>query len=148
MRSFGWHLGRVMQLRDDILDLYGQAGQDTPPRRGDLRSRKKTSIVCAALESGHALQDELASYYQRPHTPQDGELSRMADLVEQCGGRAWAEQKIAHHLGQAHSRVRRAVKDQQMAELMCAYADLFTHHSVGDEPIEPSRAGHPAGPGP
>ncbi|MGW1603659.1 polyprenyl synthetase family protein [Streptomyces eurythermus] len=148
MRSFGWHLGRVMQLRDDVLDLYGQAGQDAPPRRDDLRSRKKTSIVCAALESGHALRDELASYYQRPHAPQDGELGRMADLVEQCGGRAWAEREIAHHLRQAHSRVRRAVKDRRTAELMCAYADQFTRQSVGDEPVEPSRAGRPASPRP
>ncbi|MFF8692451.1 polyprenyl synthetase family protein [Streptomyces sp. NPDC015144] len=146
MRSFGWHLGRVMQVRDDLLDVYGEPGTGVPPRRDDLRARKKTSIVCAALESGHPFQDELALYYQRPDGPHDGELGRMADLVERCGGRDWAERAIAHHLRQARSCVCRAVKDRRLAELMCAYADQFTHRSVGDEAIEP--AGHPVGPGP
>ncbi|MGA4545836.1 polyprenyl synthetase family protein [Uniformispora flossi] len=141
MRSFGWHLGRVMQLRDDVLDVFGHAGEAAPPRRDDLRSRKKTSIVCAALESGHALQTELASYYRRPQAPNDAELGRMADLVEQCGGRDWAERKIEDHLDQAHACVRRAVVDPGLAELICAYADQFTHQSVGDEPLQPQQVG-------
>ncbi|MFJ6011356.1 polyprenyl synthetase family protein [Streptomyces sp. NPDC092952] len=138
MRSFGWHLGRVMQVRDDVLDVFGDGREDVPPRRDDLKARRKTSIVCAALESGHLFQDELALYYRRPDGPHDGELGRMADLVERCGGRDWAEHEIAHHLRQARSCVRRAVKDRRLAELMCAYADQFTHQSVGDEAVEPA----------
>ncbi|GAA3713393.1 polyprenyl synthetase family protein [Streptomyces tremellae] len=148
MRSYGWHVGRVIQLRDDVVDVFGEKRTAAPPKRDDLRTRKKSSIVCAALESGHALQDELASYYRRPHGPQDSEIDRMAALVDQCGGRDWAERQITRHLRQAHSCAHRAADDPRAAELMCDYADMFADQSVGDRtfhaPARGQRVDHDA----
>ncbi|MEV7595813.1 polyprenyl synthetase family protein [Kitasatospora sp. NPDC089797] len=148
MRDLGWHLGRVMQLRDDVLDVFGPVAGDREPRRDDLRARKRTSVVCAALESGHPARNELAAYYRRPRPPRQDELGHIAGLVDRCGGRDWAERQIAHHLERARACVRRAVQDRRLADLMCAYADQFADQPVGDGTTPPPHTSHQTAPGP
>lgn len=132
IRAFGWHVGRIMQLRDDIADIYGDEADGSPPKRSDLKTRKKTAIVCAALQSDHAHRQELADYYQRPDDLRDDELDHIAALIEQSGARDWAEGQITHLHQQAHIHARNATDDPELQQLICGYADLITQHSVGD----------------
>ncbi len=64
MGSFGEKLGIAFQLRDDILDAFGDPGKVGKKTGGDLKAGKKTWLLIRALEKEQAagereLQDQL-----------------------------------------------------------------------------------------
>lgn len=63
--AFGEHLGLAFQLRDDLLDAFGDPAATGKRRGGDLRNGKKTWLLIRALEcetdtGGGVLRTELA----------------------------------------------------------------------------------------
>ena len=99
LREFGRRLGLAFQHVDDLLGIWGEPASTGKPVHGDLRARKKTLPVVAALTSGTPAGDELAELYRRPSNAVD--LARAAELVEAAGGRAWSEQQAELLLAQA-----------------------------------------------
>jgi geranylgeranyl diphosphate synthase type I len=57
----------------------------------DLRTRKKSLPVVAALTSGTRPGQELGARLARPESLSEDELVRAARLVADAGGREWAE---------------------------------------------------------
>ncbi|PZG44198.1 dimethylallyltranstransferase [Spongiactinospora gelatinilytica] len=89
--AFGRHLGLAFQHVDDLLGIWGDPGVTGKPVYSDLRNRKKSLPVVAALVSGTPAGRELAALYRSPHPLTDFELVRAAQLVEEAGGRAWSQ---------------------------------------------------------
>lgn len=63
--AFGEHLGLAFQLRDDLLDAFGDPGRTGKQQGGDLRSGKKTLLLIRGLRAEAAqgttvLRDQLA----------------------------------------------------------------------------------------
>jgi geranylgeranyl diphosphate synthase type I len=85
------HLGLAFQLVDDLLGIWGAPEVTGKAVLADLKVRKKSLPVVAALTSGTAAGDELAARYLVEGTPDDEELPEFARLIEQAGGLAWAE---------------------------------------------------------
>lgn len=104
LRTFGEHLGLAFQHVDDLLGIWGDPAVTGKPVFSDLRSRKKSLPVVAALASGTSAGDELAGLYRRPDPPADDELGHLAVLVDRAGGREWsrsqADALMAHALSQ------------------------------------------------
>jgi geranylgeranyl diphosphate synthase type I len=98
---FGWHLGMAFQLVDDILGIWGDPRVTGKPAMEDLRSRKKSVPVVAALHSGSPAADRLLAFYRRQEPPTTSELPQMARLVEECGGRWFTEDRAAQEIGTA-----------------------------------------------
>ncbi|TNC27766.1 polyprenyl synthetase family protein [Amycolatopsis alkalitolerans] len=100
LRCFGEQVGLAFQLVDDLLGIWGDPAVTGKPVYSDLRNRKKTLPVVAALASGTEAGGELAARYGVA----PGNLPREAELVELAGGRAWAEAEAARllHEAQAH----------------------------------------------
>jgi geranylgeranyl diphosphate synthase type I len=90
LAKFGEHLGTAFQLADDILGIWGNPQLTGTPALSDLRSRKKTLPVVAALGGGGPAADELAELYFRAQPLDEEELLRAAELVERAGGRELA----------------------------------------------------------
>ena len=91
--EYGWHLGLAFQLIDDLLGIWGDPAETGKPILSDLRKRKKSLPVTAAVTAGGPAAEELAGWLGSPAgTDQDdeAELRRIATLVEACGGRSWA----------------------------------------------------------
>lgn len=106
--QFGRHLGIAFQLVDDILGIWGGEAVTGKPVYSDLKSRKKSLPVVAALTSGTAAGHELARLYARTDDLDDRQLSRVADLVEAAGGRAWAETEAQRYRASALDALRAA----------------------------------------
>lgn len=118
LRSFGRHLGAAFQLTDDILGIWGDPQITGKPYLSDLRSRKKSLPVVAALAAPGQAARELAGLYHSPAVLTDAELMRVAELVEAAGGRAWAE-------CEAGRRLTEAIAGLEAADLTrTAYDDL------------------------
>ena len=91
LARFGMHLGLAFQLVDDLLGICGAPEVTGKAVLADLKVRKKSLPVVAALTSGTAAGDELAARYLVEGVPDDEELPEFARLIEQAGGLAWAE---------------------------------------------------------
>ncbi len=95
LADYGTHLGMAFQLTDDLLGIWGTTSRTGKPVWSDLRARKRSVPVVAALTSGTAAGDELTTLYARSDDLDEPELRRAASLVEAAGGRRWTEQEAA-----------------------------------------------------
>jgi geranylgeranyl diphosphate synthase, type I len=98
LQRFGWHLGAAFQLVDDLLGIWGDPDVTGKPALADLRARKKTLPVVAALVTGGTRGQQLADLYLRPEPLAERDLATAAALVEMAGGRAWAQTEAERHL--------------------------------------------------
>jgi geranylgeranyl diphosphate synthase type I len=73
------------------------------PVRADLRARKKSLPVVAALSSGLPEGDELRALLTSPEPLSEDDLIRAADLVVAAGGRQWAENEADAQLAAANA---------------------------------------------
>ncbi len=99
LADYGSHMGLAFQLVDDLLGIWGAPETTGKPVWSDLRSRKKTLPVVAALtgtdpEASRQLRELLGG--EDPLAEDDLELA--AGLVEKAGGRSWAEAEAARQL--------------------------------------------------
>jgi geranylgeranyl diphosphate synthase type I len=105
LAEFGDHLGLAFQLVDDLLGIWGSPDVTGKPALADLRSRKKSVPVVAALDSGTDAGARLAELYFAPGQPDqvddEAALIAMADLVERAGAREWTETEADRHIRQA-----------------------------------------------
>ncbi|MDJ1138065.1 polyprenyl synthetase family protein [Streptomyces iconiensis] len=105
--AFGHDLGMAFQLVDDLLGIWGDSGVTGKPVFADLRARKMSTPVVAALASGTTAAKELARRYARPPgTDPDREGALLAELVEEAGGRRWARRCAAEHAEAAEGWLR------------------------------------------
>ena len=129
LRDFGRHLGLAFQAVDDLLGIWGDPARTGKPVGNDLRQRKKSLPVVAALAAGGEEADELrALLLGDPDVavetlgPLDPtEVERAAFLVDACGGREWASLRAKAHLDSALGALERvrlsAVPHRELADL-------------------------------
>ena len=120
----GEHLGLAFQLRDDLLDAFGDPTKVGKQVGGDLRAGKKTWILIRGSEVSRAqgrreLQEEL------DRDSADRDVSRMIRVLEELGVRAEAEEEVARHDAIALRELDAiAVPEERKAPLR-ALADLL-----------------------
>ena len=122
-REFGRHLGVAFQLTDDLLGIWGDPELTGKPVNGDLAARKLTLPVVAALTSGTRAGEKLRALYAADDRP-GPDTVRMANLVEQAGGRAWAQAEADRRAGLALEALDRARPEPGAAAELRALVDL------------------------
>ena len=96
------------------------------PVQSDLRARKKSLPVVAALNSGTPEGRELAELLARPEQLSEEDLAYAAGLVEAAGGRRWAEAEADSQLSSASKCLAEAdIPEDVRAESM-AIAEFIT----------------------
>lgn len=114
-RMFGRRLGLTFQLADDLLGIWGDPAVTGKPAGSDLMSRKKSLPVVAALTSGTPPGEQLALLYQRDGELDERDAAVAATLVEQSGGRAWAQAGADRQAGAALQALAEAGPDPAAA---------------------------------
>lgn len=99
----GHDLGMAFQLVDDLLGIWGDPAVTGKPVFNDLKNRKMSVPVVAALTSATPAGDELVRLYSQP----GGDTAHLARLVEEAGGRAWTSDRAAQHATAARDRLHR-----------------------------------------
>lgn len=98
--AYGEHLGLAFQLRDDLLDAFGDPAKVGKQVGGDLRAGKKTYLLIRGLElSASAGRTELREELAK--TPADRDVPRMLRVLEELGVRAETEREVHKHDAQA-----------------------------------------------
>jgi geranylgeranyl diphosphate synthase, type I len=101
LAGFGAYAGLAFQLTDDLLGIWGAPEVTGKPVRADLRARKKSLPVVAALTSGTEAGRALGELLARAEPFSEDDLFTAASLVEQAGGKQWAESKADGALASA-----------------------------------------------
>ncbi len=126
LAGFGAHIGQSFQLTDDLLGIWGAPEVTGKPVQSDLRARKKSLPVVAALNSGTPESAELAELLARPEPLSEEDLSHAAALIEAAGGRQWAEDEADSQLASASKCLAEAqIPEDVRAEFM-AIAEFIT----------------------
>lgn len=94
--SFGEYLGLAFQLRDDLLDAFGDPARTGKQLGGDLRAGKKTYLLIRGLErSAQMGRNELREELSRPAAQRD--VSRMLRAIEELGIHEEAEAEVRRY---------------------------------------------------
>ncbi|MQA83634.1 MAG: polyprenyl synthetase family protein [Streptosporangiales bacterium] len=101
LAGFGAHLGLAFQLVDDLLGIWGAPEVTGKPVLSDLRTRKKSLPVVAALAAGAPASARLRELLHRPEPLTEEDLHEAAVAVEGAGGRTWVEEESARQLAAA-----------------------------------------------
>lgn len=126
---FGEQLGLAFQLRDDVLDAFGDPGVTGKQRGGDLRAGKKTGLlirgVQVARENGRPdLKEEL----DRPKELRN--VERMIRTLEELGVRQEMEAEVERYETQAIETLESiAVEEDLKAPLLALAEGLMDRRS-------------------
>ena len=91
---YGAHLGRVFQVRDDVLGIWGNEKDTGKAAGNDIRRRKKSFPIVYALErASRAVCQELVSIYQKESLEED-DMDRVLAILEDMGAQGQAQSLI------------------------------------------------------
>ncbi|MDT0300913.1 polyprenyl synthetase family protein [Streptomonospora wellingtoniae] len=104
LRRYGEAIGSAYQLRDDLLDLYGETARTGKAVGADLREGKRTLILAVGLRRARERGDRdavqtLDSAIGDPGLT-DADVRTVADLLAALGARKAVEQRLAALLDQ------------------------------------------------
>ncbi|MFG2537714.1 polyprenyl synthetase family protein [Streptomyces sp. NPDC048511] len=99
LRSAGRCAGLAFQLRDDLLGAFGDPAVTGKPADEDLRSRKLTFLLAAALRLAAETGDTEALAVLGPEGSGADTVDRMRAALERTGARAAVEEEITELSG-------------------------------------------------
>lgn len=129
LRSFGLKAGLAFQLRDDVLNLEGDAELQGKDFRSDITEAKRTMMVAYACEHLAAPQKEELIDIFEAHTQEPQKLERAVELMQNCGAIA-ATKSYANQLTQeALADLDLVELDNSTREILRAMANFFVERT-------------------
>ena len=119
--QFGAKLGTAFQIRDDILDLWGQ--QDTgKPLAGDILNKKKSLPIVYAIENASGAERRTLGdvYFKRVMEPED--IDKIIEVLETLGAREFCQEKADALCDEAVQSLKDAGLTSQQTEGLEAVA--------------------------
>ncbi|HZE41111.1 MAG TPA: family 2 encapsulin nanocompartment cargo protein polyprenyl transferase [Stackebrandtia sp.] len=124
--DFGADLGLAFQHVDDLLGIWGDPAVTGKPVYSDLRNRKKSLPVVAALSSHTPATAALSELYARTDALSDAEVARAATLIDEAGGREYSRAQSDLLVRRSRDRLRRLGPAESAHRELEALADLIT----------------------
>ena len=121
MAQFGAKLGTAFQIRDDILDLWGQ--QDTgKPLAGDILNKKKSLPIVYAIENASGAERRTLGdvYFKRVMEPED--IDKIIEVLQTLGAREFCQAKADALCDEAIQSLKDAGMTSQQSEGLEALA--------------------------
>ncbi|MEV6769596.1 polyprenyl synthetase family protein [Nocardia sp. NPDC051030] len=119
---FGRELGLAFQYTDDLIGIWGDPKVTGKPV-SDLKRRKKSLPVVAALRSGTPAARELTALYQSDMPMSPADIARATHLIEAAGGRETTQ----YHADQRIDAAIAELPDLAAAEDLVALARIVSH---------------------
>ena len=94
----GVNMGLAFQLRDDVLDVWGDPKTFGKEIGGDIMNNKKTYLLINTMQLAQGDDaDELRHWLNDPFTTRDEKVPAVTALYERLGVRQLAEDAITHY---------------------------------------------------
>ena len=97
LAEYGHYLGMAFQIADDILDYTGSEAVTGKPSGQDLRERKVTLPLVAALaRASEAEEQHIRKFFTREE-PTDDQIADMVEIVDGRGGLDYAREQAGRY---------------------------------------------------
>lgn len=132
LEAYGYHLGLAFQAVDDLLGIWGDPEATGKQTWSDLRQRKKSLPVVAALAAGGEASERLAEILAADAKLSDAQLADFdeeefasrAALIEEAGGREWTSQEARRQHATAIEALDRVDMPAEVRAQLVALADF------------------------
>lgn len=126
LKKFGVNIGLGFQLKDDLLDVYGDQSKFGKQVGGDIISNKKTYLLTKAFELAYGrLDQELRRWLAKNDFNKEEKVKAVTAIYDQLGVKNQAESKINQYFLSANEALDQLPQDQPLAELR-TYTDYLT----------------------
>ncbi|MFF2851100.1 polyprenyl synthetase family protein [Streptomyces sp. NPDC058001] len=130
LETYGYHLGLAFQAVDDVLGIWGDPESTGKQTWSDLRQRKKSLPVVAALAAGGPASEQLGELLAADAKSNDfdsfseEEFAARAALIEEAGGREWTAQEARRQHAVAIEALDTVEMPDQVRAQLVALADF------------------------
>ncbi|MDW6058786.1 polyprenyl synthetase family protein [Streptomyces sp. FXJ1.4098] len=132
LERYGYHLGLAFQAVDDLLGIWGDPDATGKQTWSDLRQRKKSLPVVAALDAGGEASERLARLLAADAKKTEAEFADFdeeefaarAALIEQAGGRDWTSQEARRQHATAVAALDQVEMEDRVRAQLMALADF------------------------
>ena len=127
LKEFGEHIGVGFQLKDDILDVYGDQDKFGKQVGGDIMANKKTLLLIEALEHSEGqLKEQLNSILNNTTIDPAEKVKAVTNIYDKLGIRPIAEKKMNEYFSKGFSKLDQIeVCEEKKTTLM-----QFTNHLI------------------
>lgn len=124
--DFGINLGIAFQLRDDLLDVYGDSEKFGKQDSGDIVSNKKTFLYLKSLEKA-GTQDHQALIHLYSKTPDDPaeKIREVKGIFSKLSIREETEAMIKNYYTRAIDHLGKISVPDQRKEIMRSFAGMI-----------------------
>ena len=129
--DFGIHIGLAFQLKDDLLDVYGDEATFGKKIGGDILCNKKTYLLIHALELAQGEDaEELQKWLNaNDESSQNQKISAVTELYNKLGVKTICEDKMSDFYTKAIANLEKvAVSDNKKQELRKLAANLMSRN--------------------
>ena len=128
-RQFGWNIGMVFQIRDDIFDYFSDS-RVGKPTGNDLAEGKITLPLLHVLLKTH--DDRMFQLVRKvkAQTVSPDEIGELVAFAKAHGGIEYAEQKMQYYCAEAQTFIARYVEDKTLKSALQAYVDYVVERHI------------------
>lgn len=128
MQAFGVDAGVGFQLKDDLLDVYGDQEKFGKQVGGDIIANKKTFLLIKAFELANEQQKQaLTAWVKKKEFDKEEKVKAVTALYDEIGIKALTEQKITAYFDKAYQGLNNLSVDEKakapMYEFLNALAE-------------------------
>ncbi len=128
LKNFGVNIGLGFQLKDDLLDVYGDQSKFGKQVGGDIISNKKTYLLTKALELAVGEHgQELRHWLAKSDFTKEEKVKAVTDIYDQLGVKQQTENKINQYFRCAYQALDQLQQDHRQLTELRSYADFLTH---------------------
>ncbi len=126
LKNFGLNLGVGFQLKDDLLDVFGDQEKFGKRKGGDIVSNKKTFLLITALEKANGeAATELKAWLENEDADESKKVAAVTEIYNQLGIKEATEQKADHYFQTAFTSLENAAFDQQKVKPLIQFAEVL-----------------------
>ncbi len=122
--NFGKEIGVAFQLKDDILDLYGNSEKVGKQTGGDIISNKKTFLLLKSLELANEEQKhELNFWISKTDFDKSEKVASVKRIFDDLNIKSISEEEMSRHYSSALSNLRSIECDHQKKNHLFTFAE-------------------------
>ena len=122
-RKFGWLIGLIFQIRDDIFDYY-DSKDIGKPTGNDMLEGKLTLPIIYALKNHPDERMSLLARKVKNGTVLPEEITELVDYAKKQGGIEYAEQRMEQFADEACQFIEQYVADDALKKAFNAYLEF------------------------
>lgn len=128
LKEFGMNIGLGFQLKDDLLDVYGDQSKFGKQVGGDIISNKKTYLLIKAIETATgSLADSLRNWLEKKKFVKSEKVSAVTAIYDKLEINQLAQQKIDYYFKTAFRALDQLDLSQDCTAELRTFTDSLIH---------------------